>query len=126
MKSSFSLQARIKSFGYAINGITAFLKREHNAWIHLLCTMVVIAMGFYFQLANMEWVAICLVLGLVWITEMLNTCVEKIIDEVTDERRPSIAFIKDVAAGAVLTAALLAVIVGLLVFGNKILEQCFS
>ncbi len=126
MKSSFSLQARLNSFRYAFRGIAAFLRREHNAWIHLLATIVVAGMGFYFRLSYLEWVAICLVLGLVWITEMLNTCVEKIIDEVTDERRPSIAFIKDVAAGAVLTAALLAVIVGLLVFGNKILEQCFS
>lgn len=125
MRSSFSFTARIRSFGYAINGIIAFIKSEHNAWLHLLATIVVISLGVIFSIDAMEWVAISIVMGLVWITEMINTCVEKIMDELTNEKRPSIAFIKDVAAGAVLTAAILAVIVAVFVFGNKIL-QTFS
>lgn len=125
MRSSFSFAARIRSFGYAINGIIAFIKSEHNAWLHLAATIVVISMGIIFSINAMEWVAICIVMGMVWITEMINTCVEKIMDELTNEKRPSIAFIKDVAAGAVLTAAILAVIVAVFVFGNKIL-QTFS
>lgn len=122
MKNAFSLSARVRSFGYAFRGIAAFLRREHNAWLHLLATIVVIALGICLRLTIMEWVAISIVMGLVWITEMLNTCVEKIIDEVTDERRPSIAFIKDVAAGAVLMAAFLALIVGILILGNRLME----
>lgn len=121
----FSFAARIRSFGYAINGIIAFIKSEHNAWLHLAATIVVISMGVIFSINAMEWVAISIVMGMVWITEMINTCVEKIMDELTNEKRPSIAFIKDVAAGAVLTAAILAVIVAVFVFGNKIL-QTFS
>lgn len=126
MRSSFSLAARVRSFGYATKGIIAFIKSEHNAWIHLLATLVVAALGFYLGINAMEWIAIAIVMGLVWITEMLNTCVEKIMDEFTNEKRPSIAFIKDVAAGAVLTAAVLALIVGSLVFGNKIIHLLFS
>lgn len=121
----FSFAARIRSFGYAINGIIAFIKSEHNAWLHLAATIVVISLGVIFSINAMEWVAISIVMGMVWITEMINTCVEKIMDELTNEKRPSIAFIKDVAAGAVLTAAILAVIVAVFVFGNKIL-QTFS
>lgn len=126
MRPSFSLAARVRSFGYAIKGIIAFIKSEHNAWIHLLATIVVVALGFYFNINAMEWIAIAIVMGLVWIAEMLNTCVEKIMDEFTNEKKPSIAFIKDVAAGAVLTAAVLALIVGSLVFGSKIIQLLFS
>ena len=122
MKNDFSLSARVRSFGYAFRGIAAFLRREHNARLHLLATIVVIGLGVYLDLPAMEWVAISIVMGLVWITEMLSTCVEKIIDEVTDERGPSIAFIKEVAAGAVLMAAFLALIVGILIFGNRLID----
>ena len=100
MRSSFSLAARVRSFGYAIKGIIAFVQSEHNAWIHLLATIVVVPLGFYFGINTMEWIAIAIVMGLVWITEMLNTCVEKIMDTFTNEKRPSIAFIK--SANAVL------------------------
>ena len=117
----FSLRSRIKSFSYAIAGIREFIRREHNARIHLAATIAVIIAAWVLHVSLMEAVSLTLVIGLVWITELLNTCIERMADLITLERNPNIKFIKDLAAGAVLVAAATAVIVGLFIFIPKII-----
>jgi diacylglycerol kinase (ATP) len=117
----FSIRNRIKSFSYAIAGIREFIRREHNARIHLAATIVVIAAAWALKVSLMEAASLTLVIGLVWITELLNTCIERMADLITLERNPNIKFIKDLAAGAVLVAAATAVIVGLFIFIPKII-----
>lgn len=107
---------RLLSFGYAFQGIAAFLRSEPHARIHALATVVVAALGFYVKLPATQWVLLLLVIGMVWVTEMINTVVEKIMDHVAPERHPRIKWIKDVAAGAVLVSAIIAVIAGALIF----------
>ena len=117
----FSLRSRIKSFSYAIAGIREFIRREHNARIHLIATIAVIIAAWVLHVSLMEAVSLTLVIGLVWITELLNTCIERMADLITLERNPHIKFIKDLAAAAVLVAAAIAVIVGLFIFIPKII-----
>jgi diacylglycerol kinase (ATP) len=112
----FSIYDRIRSFGYAANGIFLFIKKEHNAWLHLLATIFVIALGFFKDISAGEWVAIVFAIGLVWVSEMFNTCLEKLIDFLSPGQDKRIKFIKDVAAGAVLVAALVALSIGLIIF----------
>jgi diacylglycerol kinase len=69
----------------------------------------------------MEAAVLAIVTGIVWITEMLNTCIERIMDFAHPEDHPHIKFIKDLAAGAVLVAAFTAVVAGLLIFIPKLL-----
>jgi diacylglycerol kinase (ATP) len=107
---------RIKSFGYAIHGIAAFLKSEPHARIHALATVLVIGAGVYCHLPALQWILLTLVIGLVWVTEMLNTVVEKIMDYLAPQYHERVKWIKDVAAGAVLVAAIVALITGVLVF----------
>lgn len=120
-QQSFSISARIKSFRFAGQGIYAFLSREHNAWIHVVATVAVIVLAFLTGLSRYEWLALVAAIALVWITEMINTCIEHIMDYLSTERKPEIGFIKDLAAGAVLVAALAALITGLLIFIPKLL-----
>jgi diacylglycerol kinase (ATP) len=115
----FSIRSRIKSFSYAIAGIREFIQREHNARIHLAATIAVIIAAWVLHVSLMEAVSLTLAIGLVWITELLNTCIERMADLITLERNPNIKFIKDLAAGAVLVAAATAVIVGLFIFIPK-------
>jgi diacylglycerol kinase len=119
-QQKFSLHNRLKSFSFAWSGIRELLIREHNARLHLVATVGVIAAGIVFQVSATEAAVLALVTGLVWIAEMLNTCVEKIMDFIHPEEHPNIKFIKDLAAGAVLAAALTAVVVGLLIFIPKL------
>lgn len=121
-KQSFSLRDRIKSFDYSIQGIITFFKHEHNAWIHAVAAILVIVLGWYFKLTLMEWCWITLAIGLVLLAEMFNTAIEYLTDLASPEIHPLAKKTKDVASGAVLIAALIAVVIGLLIFLPKLLS----
>jgi diacylglycerol kinase (ATP) len=120
--NKFSIRSRIKSFRYAIAGIRDFVCREHNAWIHLAATLGVIIAAKVLKVSEMEAIVLALAIGLVWVAEILNTCLERTADLVSREDHPSIKYIKDLAAGAVLVAAVTAVVVGLIIFIPKIVQ----
>jgi diacylglycerol kinase (ATP) len=119
-EQKFSIRSRIKSFYFAGRGIRRFLQTEHNAWIHLAATIIVIAAAWFFKVSRPEAIALAGAIGLVWVAEMFNTCLERTMDLISKEEHPGIGFIKDIAAGAVLVAAIIAVIIGLLIFIPKI------
>ncbi len=95
---------------------------QRNFRIHLAALVVVVTLGFLVGLSRMEWLAILLASGMVISAEAMNTALELVCDAVTRERHPLIGQAKDVAAGAVLLAALCACVVGSIVFGGKILS----
>ena len=111
------LADRIRSFGYAIEGIVYLVKSQHNAWIHLIITVLVIGMGFWLQIGRNEWALLALAMMGVWMGEAVNTAVEAIVDMVMPEFHPLAKIAKDVAAGGVLLSAVAAAIVGLLILG---------
>lgn len=121
MDKKFSLSDRLKSFGYAWSGIKAVLRTEHNTWIHLTLTILAIAFGIILSINLWEWMALVIVVALVWMAELFNTCIEKIMDFLSAERHPKIKLIKDMAAAAVLITSIAAVIVGCLIFIPKLI-----
>ncbi|MBC7653927.1 MAG: diacylglycerol kinase family protein, partial [Oligoflexus sp.] len=72
-------------------------------------------------ISAIEWLAVILVIGLVFITEIINTSIENIADFISPERHPKIKVIKDLAAAAVILSAIVSVIIGLLIFLPKLL-----
>ena len=94
----FKWRERMLSFVYAGRGIK-LLWREHNTRIHFAATLLVCVAGICFGLSAAEWVAIVIVIGFVWVTEALNTSIERLCDHVEPARHPAIAAIKDIAAG---------------------------
>jgi diacylglycerol kinase (ATP) len=119
-RQRFSLRSRLRSFSYAFAGIRQFLLREHNARIHLVATLCVIIGGLVLHVSTSEAAMLAIVTGGVWITEMINTCLERLADLIDPDEHPMIKFIKDLAAGAVLAAAITAVVVGLFIFIPKL------
>ena len=119
----FSIRARLQSFVFAFNGVRLFIQKEHNAWIHLLATVVAITTGLLLSIRPMEWIAIVFAIGLVWVTEMLNTCLERTMDLISLERNEKIRFVKDIAAGAVLIASIIALVVAFFVFIPYLITQ---
>ena len=108
-----------KSFGYAFEGIFTCIRNERNIKIHAI--LVVIA-GAVLGITPTEW-CICLTLfGLVIALELVNTAIESVVDLVTTERKPLAKVAKDTAAGAVLVAAIMAAIVGLIIFVPRIVS----
>lgn len=113
-----------KSFGYAFEGIFTCIRSERNMKIHCTVALLVVIAGLVLGLSPIEW-CICLVLfGLVMALELVNTAVESVVDLVTQERKPLAKIAKDTAAGAVLIAAIMAAIVGLIIFVPKLPAVC--
>ena len=112
----FSISARLKSFGYALNGLGYMLRTQHNAWIHLAATASAVGLGLWVAIDADDWRWITLAIALVWVAEIVNTAFEHLCDVVQPEFHISVKTAKDVAAGAVLVAAVAAAIIGALVF----------
>ena len=111
----------LNSFKYAFWGIYKSFKSERNMKIHIAVATLVVIAGWILGLSITEW-CICLGLfGLVMALELVNTAVEAVVDLVTQERKPLAKIAKDTAAGAVLIAAIMAAIIGCIIFVPKIL-----
>ncbi|MFT5725094.1 MAG: diacylglycerol kinase [Bacteroidia bacterium] len=110
----------LQTFKNAFSGLWWAIKSERNMKIHFVAIVVVCFSGFYFKIAQSEWAALVICIGLVISTELLNTAIEKMMDLMHPESSPKVKVIKDVAAGAVLFASISTVIVAILVFHKYI------
>jgi diacylglycerol kinase (ATP) len=116
MNKPFSVKNRIRSFGFAFKGIWTMMESQQNAWIHLFATLVVITAGILLRIERSEWIWIILAIMSVWAAEALNTAFEYLADVANPNFHPLVAKAKDVAAGAVLVAAIGAAIIGIITF----------
>ena len=107
---------RLRSFAHALQGLAHLVRTQPNARLHLLAAILVCGAGIYFGLSRGEWLWISVAIVLVWSAEAFNTALECLADALHPERDPGIGRAKDVAAAAVLIAALGAVVIGVLVF----------
>ena len=122
----FRVTERLHSFGPALRGLAWMLRTQHNARIHAAATVAVLAAGVGFGVTRLEWIALLLAVAIVWAAEALNSAVETVCDVVSPEHDEAIGRAKDVAAGAVLAAAIGAASVGLVVFVPHLLRWLAS
>ena len=124
--ADFSLRARAQSFVDAGRGLATLLAGQANARIHLLATIAAVALGAWLELGAAEWCWIALAVALVWVTEALNSALEALADAVHPARDPRIGRAKDLAAGAVLVAAIAAAVIGALLFGPRLFARLYA
>ena len=110
----------LKSFAYAFRGLLLLIKTERNFQIHCIALLLVISAGCYFNIHSFEWLTILLISSVVLGLEGLNSALEKLCNEVTEERKESIRNIKDIAAGAVLISAVIALAIGYIIFSKYV------
>jgi diacylglycerol kinase len=113
----------LKSFKYSFTGLGSLIKKEQNFRIHIIASMVVIILGFYFQITIWEWTLVILMIAMVLILEMLNTVFERFVDMLKPRIHHYVKEIKDVMSAIVFTAALTSVIIGLIIFVPHIIEK---
>ncbi len=106
----------VKSFGFAVQGIINLLRLEQNARIHFIAGSLVFALAYIFGVNHIEAAILFFAVTLVFVIEITNTSIEKLLDLVHPESHHQVAFIKDAMAGATLIAAIIAAVVGLLIF----------
>lgn len=95
--------------------------KDYNAFIHIPAAFLIILISFLFQISSLEWVCILSAICLVWITEIINTAFERLVDLVSPEKNKLAGEVKDVAAGSVLIAVFYAILVGGIIFGKRVL-----
>ena len=108
------------SFGYAFQGIGKALKTEPNLRVHIIAGVLVLLAAYFFKFSKTEWLILAITISLVIILELINTAVEVITDMVSPHWSPKAKIIKDVSAASVMVAAILALIVGLVLFLPRI------
>jgi len=112
----FQFTGRFRSFRHAIVGILRMIRCQHNAWIHALATLIVLAAALFFHISAADWCWMILAISIVWTAEALNTAFEFLADAASPEFHPLVRDAKDVAAGAVLLTAIAASIIGVIIF----------
>ena len=107
----------IAGFGYAFQGLWYALRTQRNMRVHLAVALIIIIASILLHLSAVEFAMIFVAISGVFIAEMFNTVIELCIDLFIPEYNPRAKIAKDVAAGAVLLSALLAIVIGIFVFG---------
>ncbi|RBP45502.1 diacylglycerol kinase [Garciella nitratireducens] len=110
----------IDSFNYAISGLIYALKTQKNMKIHFLIGTIVIFISLFVDFSRIEILILGITICLVIITELINTAIESTIDLYTKEHSPLAKIAKDVAAGAVLVAAVNSIFVAYVLFFDRI------
>jgi diacylglycerol kinase (ATP) len=116
ISKKFSIIKRAESFTHAGRGLFILIKSTHNAWVDIAVFLVVIFAGLFFQINKVEWLMIIIVSGIVFISETFNTAIEIDMNLTSPTYHPYARDTKDVAAGAVLISAILAIVVGIVIF----------
>ena len=109
-------------FIYALHGMIQVFYREKSLQIHLVIALLVILGGVLMDITREEWALVFLCIGMVWVAEIFNSAIEKLCDLKEPHFHPQVKFIKDVSAAAVLIAAIVSVMVGLIVFVPHFLD----
>lgn len=110
----------IRSFNYAVSGVILALKTEKHMRIHYGIAIFVIILSLFFDFSRIEFLILLFAVSLVIITEMINTALERVVDLITKDYHPLARLVKDISAGAVLIATINSLIVGYLLFFDRL------
>ncbi|MBP6549561.1 MAG: diacylglycerol kinase family protein [Flavobacterium sp.] len=120
-KDNSFISGRLKSVTFAVKGAVKLITTEHSVMVQFSIGILMSIAGFYCNITQTEWLFQTLAIGFVMSIEGLNTAVEKIADFIHPNYHKRIGFIKDIAAGAVLFAAITAIAIGLIIYVPKFL-----
>lgn len=121
------MKSFLKAFVYAWQGIFHAVRTQRNMRVHLTAVVYVTAFSFFYDLTRAEYAMLALTFGMVISAELINTAIEAAVDLCSPERHSLAKIAKDAAAGAVLAAAIFAVVVGVLLFGDvAVMKEIFG
>jgi diacylglycerol kinase len=112
----------IASFRFAMQGVAYAFRTQRNVRVHALITLAVVVVGLLVGLSLDQWAILAVTVALVVQAELFNTALEAVVDHVSPEFHALAKVAKDCAAGAVFVSAILAVFVGVLVIGPRLID----
>jgi len=113
------VKGRIRSLKFALKGAYLLLTTEHSIMVQFSTGIAVVILGFVKHISPIEWMIQLLAIGMVLVAESLNTGIEKLSDFIHPDYHKKIGFIKDISAGAATFAAIIAFIIGLIIYIPK-------
>ena len=117
-RQKFSIIDRFKSFRYAFAGLSDMIAYEHNAWLHLISTILVVGVSWWLGIDREAFALIVIAIVAVWMAETFNTVLEMVVDISSSEKYSEMARrAKDIAAAAVFITALGACVIGIIILG---------
>jgi undecaprenol kinase len=116
-----SLPYQLRTFKYAFNGLIQFFRTESKARIHFILALIAIAAGVLLKIEITGWIGVSIAIGIVFVSELINTVIEQLVDHISPERSEMAKTVKDLSAAIVLFASIMALAIGLLVFLPKII-----
>ncbi|OGG80412.1 hypothetical protein A3A39_02545 [Candidatus Kaiserbacteria bacterium RIFCSPLOWO2_01_FULL_54_13] len=109
-------EKKLHNVRYALNGVKIAWQEEFSFRIEILATLLVLLLGWFFEISRTEWLFVVFMISLVLSAEVFNTALEELCDKFKSDPDPHIAKIKDLAAAAVLIAAIAAFVIGATIF----------
>ena len=120
------IKGRVEAFKHAFNGMYILFTEEPNSKIQLVLAIAALVMGYFLRISAMEWIALCIVIGLVFGMEAVNSAIENLSDFTCNKKfEESIKKTKDLSAASVLFTAIAAFITGLIIFLPKLINLYF-
>ncbi len=113
----------LKSFKYSIEGLKYAYKNEQSLLIHFIATVLAIILGIIFKISHMEWAVLCIALGVVLASELINTAIEATVDLITLEINPLAKIAKDCGSAATFVFSMIAAVIGIIIFIPKIMSM---
>lgn len=110
------MKKRIAAFRYAFQGIFLGFKTEFHLKVHAVLAIIAALAGLYFEISRFEWMIVLICMAMVISAELFNAAVERLANRITTEKEPLIGAVKDLAAGAVLITAIVALALGIIIF----------
>lgn len=114
------VKGRLKSLRFAFRGMLMLIRSEHSIMVQVVIGMLVSILGFIVGISTTEWMLQTMCIGMVLSAEGLNSAVEKLCDFVNPDYDSKIGRIKDISAGGVGFAAVVAVVVGIIIYGPRV------
>ena len=112
----------LKSFKYSIEGLKYAYKNEQSLLIHFIATVLAIILGLTFKISHMEWAVLCIALGVVLASELINTAIEAAVDLITLEINPLAKIAKDCGSAATFVFSMIAAVIGIIIFIPRIMH----
>ena len=120
-QAKFTLKSRLNSFYFAFSGLKTVFNEEANFRIHLIAAGFAVLLGLLLKITKFEWISIVFAIGIVFVSEIINSSIERLADIISPEKNQKIKKLKDLSAAAVLVSAITALIIGLIIFLPKLL-----
>ena len=120
----YKRQTIFSAFRHAFNGLWYFFLHERNGKVQCIAAVSAIGCGWLLAITAAQWICVLLCIGAVLSLEMMNSALEKLCDIVQEDYHPAIKIVKDVAAGAVLWASVMSIVIGCVIYLPKIILLC--